>query len=331
MNANLGMVGYPVGLEIRGPAGAVIEPPAVDPGPIKIETDGDPIILPAGEKWDASVMRVNTKRSVLLKNIRSNLRRQLPQLYPHEENPQHIALVGGGWSLDDTYEELRQLYFDGVKLVALNGSAKWLMARNLRPSMHVILDARPENAEFVREPIPHCKYFFASQCASALFEACADREVYLFHAIADEADVETKRLDEFYEKRWVKVPTAGTVGITSIMVMRYLGFRYQHLFGIDSCFSPKVAGKHHAYSQPLNDNDGAAIFRIAGREFECSAWQASQARNFMDMIQVNGEFIDLEIHGDGMLAHILKTGATMFDDVVESKGDRDVGSGIQVL
>lgn len=287
----IGIAGYPVELQIL---------------------PGDSVAIKEGEKWDASIMRVNTSRETIIDNIRNSIQRQLPQLYPHPENPQHVALIGGGWSLDDTYEELRQLYFDGVKLVALNGSAKWLMERNLRPSMHIILDARAENAQFI-QPIPKIKRFFASQVNDLVFETAAYQgdEVYIFHAIADGADIETSVLDEFYHKRWLKIPTAGTVGITSIMLLRMLGFRYQHLFGIDSCFSPKERGKHHAYAQSLNDNDGSAIFNIAGRDFECSAWQASQAKNFMDMLSINGEFIELEVHGDGMLAHILKTGADL--------------------
>lgn len=274
-------------------------------------------------------MRVNTPRYVIVENIRQSIARQLPQLYPHPDNPQHVALVGGGWSLDDTYDELRQLYFDGVKLVALNGSAKWLMERNLRPSMHIILDARRENSEFIT-PIPKVKRFFASQVGGAVFEAAKGLgdEVYVFHAIADGADIESDILDEFYAKRWLKIPTAGTVGCTSIMLLRMLGFRYQHLFGIDSCFSPKEAGKHHAYPQSMNDNDGSAIFNIAGRDFECSAWQASQAKNFMDMLSINGEFIELEVHGDGMLAHILKTGADLSDLRPVTGDAADVRSGI---
>lgn len=296
MSGDIGMTGYVVGLEIREPDGVTIA---------------------EGEKWDASVMRVNTPREKLLDNIKSSIRRQLPQLYPHPENPQHIAIVGGGWSLEDSYEELRQLYFDGVKIIALNGAAKWLMERNLRPGMHIVLDGRPENAEFVREPIPGCKYFLASQCAPEVFDAVEGREVYLFHAIGEGADIETAELDEFYAKRWQQIPTAGTVGITSIMLLRVLGFRYQHLFGIDGCFNPKT-GKQHAYEQKLNENDGCETFRIAGRDFLCSAALASQATNFMNMLSINGEFINLEIHGGGMLAHILKTGADKFDAITEA-------------
>src|SRR5262245_55877767 len=94
-----------------------------------------PLAMRPGQKWDANVMQLNTEAVQLQRNIRHSIRRHLPQVSIHPESPQVIALVGGGWSLEDTYDELRRLHFEeGVKLVALNGAAKWLAERNLRPS-----------------------------------------------------------------------------------------------------------------------------------------------------------------------------------------------------
>lgn len=272
---------------------------------------GDKVAAKPGEKWDQSVMQLNTKRFVILRNIRNNIRRQLPQLAPHhEENPERIALVGGGWSLAETLDELRDLYFQGVKIVAVNGSARWLMERNLRPSMLIMLDARPENAEFVEKPIPRCRYFFASQIDPSILDLCEGRDVTLFHAIAQTADAEIARLDDFYMKRWARISTAGTVGVTAVMLLRILGFRNQHLFGFDSCYSPNDRA-HHAYPQTLNDGEGTGTFSVAGKEFECSPWQASQVQSFTNMLEVHGELLDLTVHGDGMIAHLLKTGAAL--------------------
>lgn len=268
-------------------------------------------------KWDNAVMRLNVPAQVILDNISSSIRRQLPQHGPHTENNQHVAIVGSGWSLNDAavYEELRQLVFDTekgapkTKLIALNGAANWLMERNLRPSMHIVMDAREENLPFVEKPIPGCTYFLASQCHPRLFDACEGRDVRMFHVISSEAEKEREILDEFYNKRWVLVPGAGTVGIVAILLLRQLGFRWQHLFGVDSCYAP--GGEHHAFPQKLNDGEGSAIFWCAGREFRCSAWQASQAQNFVSVIKHHGELLQLSVHGDGLLAHIVKTGASL--------------------
>lgn len=78
--------------------------------------------------------------------------------------------------------------------------------------------------------------------------------------------------------------------------------------------------KHHAYEQ--KENDGATIFPVSvtgGRVFQCTAPQASQAQEFITMIQMLGDELKLEVYGDGLLAHILKMGASLSD--LQSGGD----------
>lgn len=268
-------------------------------------------VPPGTRPWDSSVMKLNVPGGVIVDNIGINIRRQLPQAKPHEETADPVAIVGGGWSTSDpeTYEELRQLYFNKVPIVALNGAANWLMERNLRPSLHIVMDARKENLPFVERLIPNCKYLLASQCAPELFDACAGRDLQVFHVISSEGEEERKVLDDFYNKTWVQIPGAGTIGIVALMLMRVLGRPFQHLFGIDSCYAPD--GRHHSYPQPLNEKEGSGEFWCAGRKFRCAAWQASQVQTFIQVIKHHGNLLQLSIHGDGLLAHLLKTGASL--------------------
>lgn len=265
-------------------------------------------------RWDRSVMKVNVPRETIIENIRQNIKRSLPQHRPHVEQATHVAIVGGGWSLDDTLPDLRELWFKGAKIVALNGAAKWLVERNIRPSMHVIMDAREDNAGFVID-IPGCKYFLASQTHPKVFDACEGKDTYIFHAMTDGSDIEKAILDEHYDKHWHPVASAGMVGMVAIMLLREMGFRFQHLFGLDSCYSQDL--KHHAYPQALNDHEGYGRFRYVTRDgtghrdFYCSAAQATQAETFRDIIRQIGEHLQLAVYGDGLLAHILKTGAEL--------------------
>jgi hypothetical protein len=129
---------------------------------------------------------INTDPTIIRDQIYANIRRQLPQAKPHALNGQEVAIVGGGPSLLSTFDELRELAFRGVKLVALNNAAAWLLERNLRPSMHILLDARASNARFITPPIPQCKYFVASQCHPDLFDAVDGRDVTIWHAVSEE-------------------------------------------------------------------------------------------------------------------------------------------------
>jgi hypothetical protein len=108
---------------------------------------------------------INTPDEGLLANIRHSIRLGYPQVRPQPAQHDRVCLVGGGPSLESTFDELRDLYFAGAKVVTVNGSYQWCLDRNIRPSAHVVLDARPENARFVNPAIPQCKYLIASQCA----------------------------------------------------------------------------------------------------------------------------------------------------------------------
>lgn len=282
--------------------------------------------------------KVNTSNEQIIKNIEHSIRLQLPQF--DQQNLQYgaeICIVGGGWSLDETKDELLDICWNrGASIIALNGAAKWLMERNIRPAIHMILDARPENAEFVID-IPGCKYLIASQCAPETFEACKDKETYIYHVVqsdkavnAEDYTPEPERiLDEYYNKHWISVIGGSTVGLRAIALARMLGFESIHLFGIDSCYSP--TGEHHAYPQELNDGEGSGRMYLAlnneteleGREFRCSTWQASQAQQFRDFLATNGKYFRLHIHGDGVLAYMLKTGASL--------GGQHGGDGMGIL
>ena len=122
---------------------------------------GEPVDMVTG-------FRVNTPDEQILRNINSSIRRQLPQFNMYPDQPGAICIVGGGWSLDDTKDELLDICWrEGAPIIALNGAAKWLMERNIRPAIQMILDARSDNADFITD-IPGCKYLISSQCLSLI-------------------------------------------------------------------------------------------------------------------------------------------------------------------
>lgn len=283
--------------------------PSMTIGPSKPVEPAEVVMFP-GDKWDKGVMRVNTDDTTVRDHIRQNMLRQLPQLGVYSTQPVTICIIGGGWSLNDpkVYKELQKLYMDGAKIVALNGSAKWCTEHNFRVSLHIILDARECNVAFVEEEIEGCRYLIASQCHPSLFDALEDRDVHMFHlANSESEDPIYDELDEYYVGRWTKVPSAGTVGIVAPLVCRALGFQDQHLFGLDSCLAPSD-NSHHAYAQSWNDGETHADFESNGRVFRCTAWMASQAQTFIEMLSEYGaeNNIKMTVHGDGLIAHMIE-------------------------
>lgn len=260
-------------------------------------------------------MGMNSGRGQILDNIRTNIKRHLPQVQPFKPNDQRIALIGGGPSLEQTRDELDKCVEEGVKLVSLNGTHDWLVENGYRPSAAVLVDSRPFNARFVANPVKGCKYFIASQCDPSVFDVLEDHdEVYIWHAVNNIG--EEQILEDYYFKRFIFIIGGSTVMLRGIWLMRTLGFKKMEAFGFDSCY---LDDKHHAYDQPENDGSEIRNVECMGRKFKCAAWMASQYDDFLHFIKEAGDHFELNVHGDGLIAHVMKEGAKLFDEQQREK------------
>ena len=255
--------------------------------------------------------RLNVSLDALFDNVKTNIRRGLPQIHPHEVNHETALLVCSGASLADTENELVEAYWNGGKIMAVNGAYKWCLEHNLKPSAVSILDARPHNARFLERAAPRCKYMLASQCHPMLFDMCKDRETYIWHACSG-GDEEYDLLKEYYFKRVFPVEGGTTVGIRTIFMLRMLGFTKIEIFGLDSCW---LGDRHHAFEQPENDDKRHMVWLSPdGRDdkaekFWCANWHMKQAQDFQELIKKRGDMFELRVHGDGLIAAILRIGA----------------------
>lgn len=256
---------------------------------------------------------VNTDDAALSANIAHSIRLGYPQVKGQILQRDRICLVGGGPSLEDTFDELRALYFAGAKVVTVNGAYRWCLERNIRPSAQVVLDARASNARFVEPAIPQCKYLLASQCHPETWRAVLGRpDVWIWHAVVGEGP-HKDLLDAYYLKQWQPINGGTTVAMRALMLFRVLGFLRFDLFGVDSCWLDRT---HHAYAQPENDRDKRLRVTVSpsadaatARDFWCAPWHIKQLECFLQTIRVNGHELLLNVHGDGLLAYVLKAGA----------------------
>jgi 6-hydroxymethylpterin diphosphokinase MptE-like len=256
--------------------------------------------------------RLNVEEAEIHAHIQQNIRLGHPQVQQCPVKADHLCLVGGGASLEDTEHELVNRLFAGAKLITMNGSYQWAIQRNLRPSTQVIVDARPSNARFLDPPIPNCRYLLASQCHPDVFKAAADRDVWIFHAVDPESGVLSQTLDAYYLKHWHPVLAGTTVATRALMALRLLGYLRFDLFGIDCCWRGEA---HHAFPQPENDRDTRVVVELTApqdterRRFVCSPTHLKQFEDLLQLIRINGEQFLLNVHGDGMLAYALARGA----------------------
>ena len=248
---------------------------------------------------------VNTDIEKIKENVEHNIKQGYLQVQPHSTNDIEVMIVGGGPSLLQHIEKIKKLRAKGVKLITINNAYKWCIDNGLTPSAMVMVDAREFNARFTKPVVDDCKYFLASQCNPLCFEGLPKDRTYLWHTQVDDLN---EVLAEQYET-WHPVPGGSTVLLRAIPLFRMLGFKRFHLFGCDSCIEED---KHHAYEQVENDGQLVMPVNVSGKIFNCNPWMVSQAQEFIDLIKMLGDEIELEIYG-GLLHHILESGASYAD------------------
>jgi hypothetical protein len=238
------------------------------------------------------------------KHILENIRKGYTECRPHEAQEREVAILAGGPSLA-TFDR------PDLPIITVNGAYNWAIEKGYKPSATMIVDPREFNRRFTQPPIPECKYLIGSQCHPSVAGSVPKEQVYLWHSgdlcgpVIEEYAKETQGEHQFFP-----VFGGSTVMLRGLSLLVMLGFRKFHIWGFDSCL---MDGKHHAYSQPENDTEKVMDILIGGRKFKCHAWQAVQAQEFIETLKhMLPDDVVMEIHGDGLIAHALKTGAHFY-------------------
>ncbi len=243
--------------------------------------------------------------------ILENLKAGYADAVPKEVQDTEVAILAGGPSLDLFLES-------GWKgpVITVNGAYNWAIEKGFKPTAQIIVDPRQFNRRFVEPHIEGCRYLIGSQCHPDVARAAPKSQVLLWQS----GDIVVPVLEEFSKENGDRVsyPVFGgsTVMLRGIPLLLMLGIRKFHIYGWDSCL---MDGAHHAYAQPENEETRIMDILIGGRTFKCHAWMAVQAQEFVDLVKhmLPGD-CQLEVYGDGLIAHILKTGAIYGGSSLES-------------
>lgn len=250
---------------------------------------------------------LNESDDNIIENVKANTKGEWIQVTPCFTSDAECLILGGGPSLPNHLEEIKQRRAEGAKIITLNGTYNWAIENGLTPSAQIMVDARPFNSRFVKPVVDLCKYLISSQCHPSVFEGLPPDRTYIWHT---GCELISDVLQENYGVYW-PVSGGSTVLLRAIPLMRMLGYSKFHLYGCDSCL---VGDSHHAYEQ--KENDGAVILPVSlgGKIFQCMPWMAAQATEFISLIQSLGDEIELEVYGEGLLAWILEHAAQLADE-----------------
>lgn len=259
---------------------------------------GENAVFYVSLKEDANYVELNTELEQIEAHIRHNSTQGYAECVPHAASPGRLMLLSGGPSLNDHVEEIRRRASEGVPVICTNGAHNWCLDNGITPNGLIVVDARANNVDFVREVVPGCKYLFASQCHPDLFSAVPPNQIWLWHShIEGQMD---SLLGEIYGKKpWTSVPGGTTVTLRAIPLLGMLGWKKQDIYGFDSCLR---AGEHHAYEQTANDGQLICDVTIGGKAFKCHRWMVVQGEQFDKLYTAMRRNIDMRIFGDGLIA-----------------------------
>jgi len=251
-------------------------------------------------------VEITEPQAVLERNIRANLVRGYREAEPLKTQATEVDLLAGGPSL--------ALYKPtGRPVLTVNGAYNWALERGIKPKGQFVVDPRELNIRFVQPAIHDCLYYIGSQCHPSLAASLPRDQVRIWHG----GDIAPKVIqDEMKrtggEHTFYPVFGGSTVMLRTLPLLAMLGIRNVHIFGFDSCLVGDEHGAyaHHAYAQAENDTEARLDVTVGGRRFACHPWMAVQAQEFVELAKhMLPEDMQLEVNGDGLIAHILRTGA----------------------
>jgi uncharacterized Rossmann fold enzyme len=243
----------------------------------------------------------NVELAKIVDNIHKNIKRGVPKLEVMDANNLEILLVGGGPSMKRRVDEIAKRASNGARIMAMNGTSDFLADRGIHVDMHVAIDARESNVQFVQKHSAK-QYYFASQCSPLMFDTIKDAT--LFHIALRDWD---KYLPENVEA--MAIGGGHSVGMYAMSLAYVLGFRKMHLYGYDSSYEDK---QHHAYPQPKNDSDEIIEAHVNGRTFKTTAWMVVQVNEFKNLAsQLSGMGCEVITHGEGLLPYVAFQMATL--------------------
>jgi Protein of unknown function DUF115/Methyltransferase domain len=249
---------------------------------------------------------VNVGQDAIDAQVAANVRAGWKQATPYDRQDREVVLLAGGPSLSDHIDEIRRLRAEGAALITTNGSYNWALDQGLRPSMQIVVDAREFNSRFTHPVSDDCLYMLASQVHASTLEGLPRERTFLWHSGISEAN---EALVREVTGQFFFVPGGSTVVLRAIPLLRMLGFWRMHIFGFDSCARVR-SGAHHAYPQSENDGEPVVPVICGGHQFWCTPWMVSQASEFRSLVKGLGDEVELAVYGDGLIAQIVKTGAS---------------------
>jgi len=242
----------------------------------------------------------NTPDETLERNIRVNSAKKLTWLKSEPAHEGEALIVGGGPSLKDKIEDIREYQLYGGTVFAMNAASQYLREHGIVVDYQCIIDAKEETSGLVDTlAIDH---LFGSQVDPKTMDSVASPIVWHL----DIGDIEQYFPEDRVKKGgYVLLGGGAAVGNSSMCAAYALGFRKLHIFGLDSCHKD---GESHAYSQDMNMFIPTIDVEWAGKKYTSSVAMKAQAEKFqLTASSLKDLGCEIIVYGDGLLQTMYNT------------------------
>lgn len=232
---------------------------------------------------------VNATREMIASNIEATLKRGF-QLLKEESKTGIVSVVGSGPSLAWTYKDLKG------DVLACNGAHDYLVSQGITPKYAMLWDANTVMAGMIT-PHKGVTYLIASRCHPSVFEKLRGYDVLVWHALGDD---ELLPLLQKYSRSTLIIAGGSSSVLRGTHVAATMGYKEQHLFGVDSCYS----GDETHIAGSLVPQVKLHI-RCCARWFWVAPWMIKQGDEFKiiaPMMKDHG--IKVVVHGDGLVPYL---------------------------
>ena len=208
-----------------------------------------------------------------------------------------IAIVAGGPSLADTWEDIKKF-----KHVMVCGSSHdHVVGLGIKPTWTVVCDPDPVAALYIKRASPGTKFLVASACAKEVFDIVSERDFAVWNC-GDELIDSGK-----WAGQGVVFGGGCTVLTRAIFLAGAFGYWNMHFFGCDT--SIRADGQHHAYNFVTADEQLGDVVPIQitldGPRFLVPNYLVGQLFDLKTVILANQHRIRITVHGDGVFAEMM--------------------------
>lgn len=211
-----------------------------------------------------------------------------------------VAVVCYGPSLQQEWENIKNYKY----VITCSGAHKFLIDRGIIPDYHVDVDPRPHKTELLGTPHPDVEYLIASAVHPKYIDIIKDFNVKLWHGYNSDS---LNRLPlSFPRGDWV-FPGGCTVGLRTLLIARFLGFKKIGLFGMDCSFPEGNKGEHaDVHPNPSKEENIVKVIYQNVTYYTTFA-MVEYARQFFKEITLLPD-CHVAMHGNGLLQHMAYAG-----------------------